>query len=716
MKKVSEKVRVGDGTLVLTTGEFAQQANAAVTARLGETVVLATVVSSLPRKELDYFPLSVDYIERLYAGGRIKGSRWVKREGRPSVEAILTARLIDRSIRPLFPEGYKNEVQVVITVLSVDGQNNPDVPAMVAASAALAISDIPWRGPVGSIRLGLNAQGAKRLFGANPTYQKLESSELDLVISATKQATVMLEGGAKEVSEETILKGIEFAQKEIQTIIMAIEKLREKVGKTKRTVQKEEVDARLEARIRKEIGDELKGTVEIKELEAALAEKYEEENKAAVVKIVKKLVKEAIRGQILKTGKRNDGRKPDEIRPIEVEVGVLPRTHGSAMFKRGKTQALTITTLGPHSLEQLIENMEGEETKRYIHHYNMPPFTVGETGRMGWPSRREVGHGALAERALIPVIPDENRFPYTIRVVSEIMSSNGSTSMASVCGSSLSLMDAGVPIKAPVSGIAMGMVSDGRGKTVILSDIMGIEDFNGDMDFKVAGTKDGITAMQMDVKKNILDLGLLGKALQQAKIGRLFILNKMLQVLPAPRSHVSPLAPKIETLHIPEEKIGEVIGPGGKMIKKIIAETGAEIEVEEDGTVNISAQDETDVAKAMKWIKDLTREVRVGEIFEKAVVKRVQPFGAFVEILPGKEGLVHVSKMSTNYVKDASDVVKEGQEVKVKVVEIDKLGRINLSMIFGEKPERNFPQFPVHENKFNRSRVNQGKPRPRSGR
>jgi len=699
VKKTSQTVEIGGKTLILETGHLAGQANAAVTARLGDTVVLATVVAAAPREDLDYFPLWVEYIERLYAGGRIKGSRFVKREGRPSDEAILTARLIDRSVRPLFPEGYQCEVQILITVLSVDAENDPDIPAICAASAALAISDVPWSGPVGAVRLGYVPKNGAGDFIINPTYQDLEYSNLDLVVSATDKATVMLEGNAKEVLEKVVVQGLEAAQEEIQKLIKAIETLQQKVGQKKQTFAKETIDPQLVTAIKKEAGDKLAELVAaiaskkesnqaLDELKKALMEKYEDEKKITISKIVDKLVKQIIREGILQKGIRPDGRKPEEIRPLEIEVGVLPRTHGSAMFKRGSTQALTITTLGSPALEQLIENMEGEETKRYIHHYNMPPFTVGETGRIGWPSRREIGHGALAEWALMPVIPAEEKFPYTIRVVSEIMSSNGSTSMASVCGSTLSLMDAGVPIKASVSGIAMGMVSDEAGKkTVILSDILGLEDFNGDMDFKVAGTQKGITAIQMDVKKSILGTPLLTKALAQAKQGRLFILEKMLKVLSIARTQVSEFAPKVTLIKIPEEKIGGLIGPGGKTIRKLIADTGADVDVEDDGTVSIIASDQNSVDQAASWIRGLIREVKVGETFE-GEVKRIVPFGAFVEILPGKEGLVHVSKLSDQYVRDPNDVVKLGQKLKVKVVEIDEMKRINLTALLSGSPRR----------------------------
>jgi len=702
MKIISKSIEIGGRNLVLEVGRLAGQANGAVTARYGDTMVLATVVSSQAREELDYFPLQVEYIERLYAGGRIKGSRWVKREGRPSDEATLVARLVDRSVRPLFPQGYQKEVQVVITVLSVDTENSADIPAICAASAALAISDIPWEGPIGALRVGFVPQNGEGVFITNPTYQDLEFSQLDLVVSSTEKAIVMLEGGAKEISEERLLKAIEFGQNESLKIIKMINELAKEVGNKKEKFVAEEPSPTLIKQVEKDLGKEIEKAVALmsnkeegksflEELKQVLFEKYPEEKKNQLSKIVDKLLKKTIRNQILTTGKRPDGRKPEEIRPIEIEVGVLPRTHGSAIFKRGSTQALTVTTLGSTSLEQLIESMEGEETKRYIHHYYMPPFSVGETGRIGWPSRREIGHGALAERALEAVIPSEETFPYAIRVVSEIMSSNGSTSMASVCGSTLSLMDAGVPIKAPVSGIAMGLIKDDK-KQVVLSDIIGLEDFNGDMDFKVAGTAKGITAIQMDVKIKDLTIEILQKILSQGKKGREFILGKMLEVLPSSRSQVSKFAPKIEVVHIPVEKIGEIIGPGGRVIRKIISETGAGVEVEDDGKVNISAPDKEAVEKAVAWIKGLTREVKPGEIFE-GTVKRIQPFGAFVEVLPGKEGLVHISRMSNNYVKDPAEIVKVGQKVKVVVTEIDDQGRINLSMVFGSKNDSSRKEF-----------------------
>ena len=587
-------------SLYLETGRLAQQANAAVLATYGETIVLATVVASTNQTSLDYFPLFVEYQEKLYAGGRIKGSRWVKREGKPSDEAILTARLIDRSIRPLFPMSFKQEVQVIVTVLSVDSENDADIPAIIATSAALALSDIPWEGPIGAVRIGLTKREDQSEFIVNPAYSERQVSDLDLVISGTHDATVMVESGAKEVDEARMLKAFKLGEEKNGEIARAIATWAKKVGKQKMAVKPEDEHKELRDKLarEKEVLDQLLAAeAELDRMRRvglmqSLIEKYEADyDPKLVAGIVNELVHGLGRKMILTDNVRPDKRKPTEIRDISGEVGLLPRTHGSAVFARGQTQALTIITLASPAMEMLVESMEfGEESKRYMHHYYMPPFTVGEVGRLGWPSRREVGHGALAERALEPVIPAEDEFPYTIRVVSEIMSSNGSTSMASVCGSTLSLMDAGVPIKKPVAGIALGLVTDGK-KFVILSDIQGMEDHLGDMDFKVAGTADGITAMQMDLKVKGISLEVIEQALAQAKEGRLFILDQMLKVLPAARAHISVYAPKISVLKIPEEKIGEVIGPGGRMIKKIIAETGAEINVEDDGTVTVSGMD-----------------------------------------------------------------------------------------------------------------------------
>jgi len=700
MKVVSKSVEFGGRKLTLETGRLAQQANAAVLATLGETMVLSTVVSAPAREELNYFPLTVEYIERLYAGGRIKGSRWVKREGRPSDEAILTARLVDRSIRPLFPKDYKNEVQVTATVLSVDGENEPDILAIVAASAALSISDIPWDGPIAAARIGwLEAKdGEEGHFLLNPLTPELKFSELDLVVAGNGQKTIMLEGKGKQVPEETVLSAIDFANQEIKKIVDLIKELTYEVGRKKQEFEITKIDKDLLLTLKEEYKERIKGILvkriakeeegeELTLLSQEILEKYEGKfDKKQISAAVDSLFKETVRQEILKTGKRPDGRKPDEIREVSAEVGILPRTHGSAIFSRGQTQALTVVTLGSPSLEQLIEAPTGEESKRYIHHYNMPPYSVGEVGRFGWPSRREVGHGALAEKALESVIPSEERFPYTIRVVSEIMSSNGSTSMASVCGSTLSLMDAGVPILAPVAGVAIGLISEGE-KFITLTDILGIEDFCGDMDFKVAGTKKGINAIQLDVKIAGLERKVLEEALTKAREARLFILEKMLAVLPGPRGEISRYAPKVAMVHIPIEKIGEVIGPGGKKIRQVIAETNSTVDVKDDGTVTISGTNSEEVAKAVAWIQGLVKEIKAGEVFE-GEVKRILPFGVFVEVVPGKEGLVHVSQMAKGFVRNPEEIVKIGQKVKVRVTEIDDQGRINLSMLFGEETKK----------------------------
>ncbi|MBN1263594.1 MAG: polyribonucleotide nucleotidyltransferase [Candidatus Pacebacteria bacterium] len=704
-KRVVADIEVGDKTLVLETGYLAEQADGAVLARLGDTLVLATVVTEPTREELDYFPLGVEFIERLYAGGRIKGSRWVKREGRPSDEAILTARLIDRSIRPLFDKSYQFRIQVIITVLSVDAENSPDIPAACATSAALAISGVPWKGPVGTVRLGFVAKDGESSFIINPTYQDLEYSEMEMIFSGTDRAVVMIEGKAREIPEKTFLASLDESLIQIKKIIKGINEFADKAGVKKQIFRKLEVDPALVGEIKKAAGKEIEEAVlapvgegeairdSVSQLVEAMIEKFPEAGSYQVREAVDQLIKKAVRRQILLKKKRIDGRGLKEIRPIAVGVSILPRTHGSAMFKRGKTQALTIATLGAPSLGQLIESMEGEETKRYMHHYYMPPFSTGETGRLGWPSRREIGHGALAESALEPVIPSEEKFPYTVRVVSEIMSSNGSTSMASVCGSTLALMDAGVPIKSPVAGIAMGLISDGK-QHLVLSDILGQEDFQGDMDFKVAGSKEGITAIQMDVKNSQIPLKVLKEAFEQAREGRLYILDKMLAVLPASRTQVSKFAPKIEVIHVPTEKIGEVIGPGGRTIKRIISESGATVDIEDDGSVNISSPDRVAVEKAAAMIQGITREVKVDDEFE-GTVKRIQPFGAFVEIAPGKEGLVHVSQMSTDFVNDPGEVVEIDQKVKVRVVKIDEMKRINLSMLEkGQKPPERSSRMP----------------------
>ncbi|HSX40048.1 MAG TPA: polyribonucleotide nucleotidyltransferase [Candidatus Saccharimonadales bacterium] len=700
MKETSKTFDLAGKTLTLEVGKLAQLATASVLARLGDTVVLATVVASKKETTLDYFPLSVEYIERLYAGGRIKGSRWVKRQGRPTDESVLTGRLIDRSIRPLFPKEFKNDVQVVVTVLSVDGENEPDILSMIAVSAALALSPIPWNGPVSAMRIGYD--GTNLL--VNPGGEVLDKSQLDLIATQTKEKTIMLEAGALQVSEKVMADAIEAAQKQNKAIIEFIEKFAKEVGSPKITVSPDTKIADYIAKIEKTYKAEVEHLVALRahnEGSSAdqdqLVEKiYTDEqtagatdaDKKAIAKAVEKVFFKIIRSNILKKGQRPDGRKTDEIRKISAQVDILPRTHGSALFQRGDTQALSIATLGAPRMEQLIESAEGEESKRYIHHYAFPPYSVGETGKTGFLSRREIGHGALGERALLGVIPPKEVFPYTILVNSEVLSSNGSTSMASTCGSTLALMAAGVPILKPVAGIAMGMVSEPAGSDkdkeyVILTDILGLEDFSGDMDFKVAGTDTGITAIQLDVKTLGLTLSQIKEIFEKAKAARLFILEKMLAVIATPRPSISKYAPKIEMIKIPVEKIGELIGPGGKVIKAIMAATTTVIDVEDDGSVSVTGEEEELVKRAIDWIKGLTREVTVGEQFE-GEVKRILPFGAFVEILPGKEGMVHVSHMSDQFVKNPSDVVTIGEKVKVKVIEIDEQGRINLTMRMDE--------------------------------
>ncbi len=689
LKVVEKTLDFGGKKLTLQTGKLAGQSDGAVLATYGETVVLATVVSATPKMVVDFLPLTVDYQEKLYAGGRIKGSRWVKLDGRPSDEEILTSRVIDRSIRPLFPKEYRNEVQVLVTVLSVDLENDPKMVGAVAVSAALSASTVPWNGPVAPINVGYR----DGKYVLSPTMTEMQTSEMDLVVTATKDAVVMIEAGAKEVTEEQILGGIEFAKKESVALIKFINEFAEEVGKTKQVVVKHQTDKTIEAKVKKLIGDKFTDIIPematkemaggaFSELKKAVIDSFETaSDKQDAAESFEYQFKKEVRA-ILLTGKRPDGRKSTEIRPITIELGILPRTHGSALFTRGQTQVLSIATLGTSQLGQLLETAEGEQEKNYMHYYTMAPFTVGETGRVGSPNRREIGHGALAERALIPVIPTKEKFPYTVQVVSETMSSNGSTSMASTCGSTLALMDAGVPITAPVSGIAMGLIVESTDKYAVLTDIIGLEDFNGDMDFKVTGTAKGITALQLDVKTLQLTPEILGKALEQSKVARMEILEKINKAIAEPRGAVSKYAPKIKTIKIDPAKIGEVVGPGGKTIKKIVAETHADVKVEDDGTVNIAAVDEADLQKAVEWVESIVKEVQKGEIYEGTVM-RIQPFGAFVEILPGKDGMVHVSDMGATadeFVDNPESKVKIGDKVKVRVKEVDEMHRINLSM------------------------------------
>jgi polyribonucleotide nucleotidyltransferase len=688
MKKIEKSIELGGRTLTLTTGELAEQAAGSIMARMGDTVVMANVSVAPLKMEMDYFPLTVEYQERLYAGGRIKGSRWVKREGRPTDEEVLSARLIDRSIRPLFPKMYKKEVQLIVMVLSVDGVNDPKILGAIAASAAIHISSLPWKGPVAPLTVGIK----DGKYVVNPVAADLETSQMDLTVSATKEAVLMVEAGAKEVTEKQIVEGIEFAQKESKAVLKLIEDLAKEVGTEREVYKEEEPSIEIEREVKKLVGDKMAGLVknmanhegpsdEYAEFIAAIKDHFEKESdKKFVLDIVDHMKKDYIREQILKKGVRPDGRKLTEIRKLSAQVGFLPRTHGSAVFSRGQTQVLSVATLGSESMGQLLESAEGEEEKHYMHHYSMPPYATGETGRVGSPNRREIGHGMLAERALNPVIPSQEEFPYAIRVVSEVMSSNGSTSMASVVGSTLALMDAGVPIKSPVAGIAMGLIIESEKEYAVLSDLMGIEDFNGDMDFKVAGTEKGITALQMDVKALNLTLEILEKALDQAKEGRAEIMKTIIKTIAEPRKVVSEYAPKIKVVKIPVDRIGEFIGPGGKNIKKLMADTGVQIDVNDDGGVSVSGVDEEKMNKAVAYVEGFAKDVVAGEIYEGEVV-RLMPFGAFVNILPGKDGMVHVTDMGQEgFVKDAGDVVKIGQKVQVRVKEIDDMGRINLSM------------------------------------
>lgn len=699
-KKTTVTVEFAGKTLSFETGELAPQATASILARLGDTMVLVTVVEGGERPDIDYFPLSVEYVERLYAGGKIKGSRWVKREGRPSDEAILAGRLIDRSIRPLFPKSFKREVQVVITVLSVDSENDPDIIALNGVSAALAISRIPWNGPIGAIRMGyVEENGDAAALLPNPTTSEAERSILDIVVSQANEKTVMIEAGAVQVPEAVVAEAIQKAHIETQKVIKGIEELIKKAGQKKLPAPQDEsftqainvfekgykadIQELIEIRVKKEGGgDETGALIDRVYDELKMKDPQSEIDKKSLAKALEYVMFKMIRADVVAKQKRVDGRKIDELRDITARVGVLPRTHGSALFNRGITQALSVATLASPRLEQLIESAEGEESKRYIHHYSGLPYSFGQAGRVGFVSRREIGHGALAERALKAVVPDQSKFPYTIRVVSEVLSQNGSSSMASTCGSTLALMDAGVPIIAPVAGISIGMMSN-EDKYVLLTDIIGLEDFSGDMDFKVAGTEKGITAIQLDVKIPGLTDQQVVEILARARTARMQILEFMLKAIPQSRAEVSEYAPKITTLQIPVEKIGEVIGPGGKNIRNIIAQTGADVDIDDDGKVTVSGTSDEGVQKAVDWISGMTRDVVPGEEFE-GEVKRILPFGAFVEYLPGREGMVHVSKMRRGFVKDPSEVVSIGDKVKVKVEERDSQGRINLTMILDD--------------------------------
>jgi polyribonucleotide nucleotidyltransferase len=681
------KTMVGDKEIVIETGYFAWQANGAVIVRVGDTMILATAtMAKEPREGIDFFPLSVDFEERLYAAGRIPGS-FQRREGKPSENAILTARLVDRPLRPLFPKDLRNDVQIILTSLSADPEYHLDIPSIIAASAALTISDIPWFGPVGAVRVGyIDGQ-----FVINPTVSQMEHSRLDLRLAGTADAVIMVEAGANEIPEDLMVEAIRLGHEAMQPLIALQEEMRASIGKPKATYRafsiSEEVRQAVRARLDHQIAEILdtyfdkdKRNEALDELEEEILQALSEYEQAQVKESFHEALREEVRRRILEEGRRPDGRGPKDIRPIWCEVDVAPRAHGSAIFTRGDTQVLSVATLATLAEQQELDTLAPEETKRYIHHYNFPPFSTGEVRVLRGASRREIGHGALAERALLPVIPPEEEFPYTIRVVSEVLSSNGSTSMASVCGSTLALMDAGVPIRKPVSGVAMGLVTADETwrKYVILTDIQGMEDHLGDMDFKVAGTADGITALQMDVKIRGLPYHVLAEALHQAREARLYILEKMLEVLPAPRPELKPHAPRIFTVHIPVEKIGALIGPGGKTIRKIQEETHTQIDIEEDGTVHIAATSLADAESARLKIEAYAEEPQVGKIYLGKVI-RITDFGAFVEILPGEVGMVHISQIADQKVNRIEDVVRVGDQILVMVTHIDEDGKIRLS-------------------------------------
>ncbi|MBT2581953.1 polyribonucleotide nucleotidyltransferase [Planococcus sp. ISL-109] len=671
--------------LKVEVGQLAKQANGAALIRYGDTAVLSTATASKTPKPLDFFPLTVNYEERQYAVGKIPGG-FIKREGRPSEKATLTSRLIDRPLRPLFPDGFRNEVQVISMVMSVDQDCPSEMAAMFGSSLSLMISDIPFDGPIAGVIVGL-VDGEYLI---NPTGAQMEKSSINLIVAGTKDAINMVEAGAKEVSEEVILEAIMFGHEEIKKLIAFQEEIAAEVAKEKTAVQLYELDAELTAELKAAVEQDLNAAVQVNEKQArneaiaavrdraleAYAESADDIKKQAG-QVLDKMVKDEVRRLITDEKIRPDGRGPSEIRELSSEVGVLARTHGSGLFTRGQTQAMSICTLGALGDVQIIDGLGLEETKRFMHHYNFPLFSVGETGFLRGPGRREIGHGALGERALEAVIPSEKDFPYTIRLVSEVLESNGSTSQASICASTLAMMDAGVPLKAPVAGIAMGLVKKGENYTV-LSDIQGMEDYLGDMDFKVAGTAEGVTALQMDIKIDGLSRAILEEALTQAKIGRLHILESMIATINTPRTNLSKFAPKIIMVKINPDKIRDVIGPGGKVINKIIDETGVKIDTEQDGTIFISSVDEEMNDKAKAMIENIVREAKVGEYYEGAV-KRIEKFGAFVELFPGKDGLLHISEIQEERTKEVEDVLEMGDLVQVKVIEIDRQGRVNLS-------------------------------------
>ena len=682
----SFEMEVGGRPLVIENGKMAKQANGAVLVRYGDTVALVAVTASKePREGVDFFPLTVDYEEKMYAVGKVPGG-FIKREGRPSNDAILCARLIDRPIRPLFPKGFRNDIQVIATVLSVEQDNPPDIAAMIGASCALSVSDIPFNGPIAGVRVG-RVDGK---FVINPTVAQREKSDLNLTIAGSHDAVMMVEAGANELPEDVILESILFGHKEIKRIVEFQRKIIDACGKKKREVRlfktspemeeaiRNYAEARLDAAVRD--SDKLRRDEHIAAVNADAMGHFLASYPGSakeIAAVLHDVEKDIVRRMITHEKIRPDGRGLDEVRPVSCEVGILPRTHGSGLFTRGQTQILTVTTLGSLGDAQVIDGLGVEKSKRYIHQYNFPGYSVGEARPARGPGRREIGHGALAERALLPVIPTEEEFPYMFRLVSEVLESNGSSSMGSVCGSTLSLMNAGVPIRRPVSGVAMGLVKDGDQYT-ILTDIQGMEDALGDMDFKVAGTAQGITAIQMDIKIAGITREILASALEQAKRGRAFIMEKMLACISEPAPDLSPYAPRVTTMHINVDKIRNVIGPGGKMIKKIVDDTNTQIDIEEDGTILISAVNVEDAKKAVAIIEELVRDVEVGAVY-KGKVTRIMAFGAFVEVLPGKEGLCHISQLAKRRVEKVEDVVKIGDTIDVKVTEIDRQGRVNLS-------------------------------------
>ena len=688
MNKIVQTFQYGDQEMRLETGQIARQASGAVLASLGETVVLVTVVAARESSGRDFFPLTVDYEERTYAAGRIPGG-FFKREGRPAEKAILTARLIDRPIRPLFPDGFNNEIQVIATVMSVDPEIDPDVVAMVGASAALSISGVPFNGPIGAARVGF----VDGQYVLNPTATQLAQSQLDLVVAGTESAVLMVESEAQQLTEEQMLGAVVFGHEGGKAAINAIKALTAQVGTTSWDWQAEDKDDGLLEQVHAAVGSDIASAYQIpdkaarqaamsvareKALSALLSETSEESDSERVKGAIKTLEKKTVRGRILANEPRIDGRDKETVRPIAIETGVLPRTHGSALFTRGETQAIVTCTLGTERDAQIIDALEGERRDPFMLHYNFPPFCVGETGRVGSPKRREIGHGRLAKRAMLAVLPSQEEFPYVIRSVSEITESNGSSSMATVCGTSLALMDAGVTIKAPVAGVAMGLIKEGD-DFAVLTDILGDEDHLGDMDFKVAGTTEGVTALQMDIKIDGITREIMEQALAQAKRGRLHILGEMAKAISSPRQEMSRYAPRITTMSIPTDKIRDVIGKGGVTIRAISEATGAAIDIDDDGTIKIATSDLSAAEDARRRIEQITAEVEAGTIYEGKVV-RLMDFGAFVNILPGKDGLVHISQISDERVANVSDKLAEGDLVKVKVLEVDKQGRIRLSM------------------------------------